>query len=102
MLATGVVSSRRNDQSGRLPKDHEARTIARIERIQRQLVSIQKVGDLLEESRLCNNIAALYEEISDWQHALEFHQYDCQLSEAAGDFDGLAMALENIAKIFQT
>ncbi|PJF17860.1 Tetratricopeptide TPR_2 [Paramicrosporidium saccamoebae] len=98
MLATGVVSCRKPAPipSGSL----EDRLDQQVERLERQLLETQKKGDLVEESRLCNNIAKTYERLCEYRKALNFHHYDRQISEAAGDVDGLLLAMGNMADTF--
>lgn len=99
MLATGVASSRR-----KIPKSQgghtEDRIYQRILRLEQTLLETQRRGDLVEESRLCNNIAKQYEPLGEYQKALHFHHYDRQICEVMGDVDGLLVAIGNMARVF--
>lgn len=99
MLATGVTSSRKT-QSAAFNEDAEAKIVRKIERLEQQLLETQRHGDLMEESRLCNNIAKLWEKLEAWKKALQFHQYDKQISVAVGDSEGYVLTVGNMAQVF--
>jgi hypothetical protein len=101
MLAKGVTSSKVTRLDPPLPENFELRTQLQIERLQKQLVEVQKRGDLFEESRLCNNIAKKCEELMRWREAIRFHHYDRQISDAAGDIEGYLVAIGNMARVFK-
>jgi hypothetical protein len=102
MLAKGVSSSRKVNKRSLNDSESfgEERLLQSISRLERALLETQKKGDLVEESRLCNNIAKLYEQLGEFRSALNYHLYDKQISVAAGDTEGALLALSNMSQVF--
>lgn len=98
MLATGVVSRKKPRESIGATGGLEERLLQQIEKLEGKLLDTQKKGDLVEESRLCNNLAKKYEQLGDFKRAITYHHYDRQISEAVGDVEGLLLAISNMAE----
>lgn len=97
MLATGAAAAKR--PGGSVASGAEERLHQSVARLEQQLLETQRRGDLVEESRLCNNIAKQLERLGEFERALHFHHYDRQISQTAGDADGTLTALANMANV---
>lgn len=101
MLVAGAAAAAAvANRAAHLANDAEAGTLRKIDRLEQQLLETQRHGDLMEESRLCNNIAKAYEKLGEWAKALQFHHYDRQISVTVGDTEGFLLAVGNMAQVF--
>lgn len=66
----------------------------------RELASVQSQGNLLEESKICNSIAKLYESGGRLTNALKYHMADEDICQLLQDVNGLAVARGNIGGIY--
>lgn len=66
----------------------------------KKLIQIQSQGNLPEESKICNIIAKLYEDIGKWTKAIQYHLADENICQVLQDRLGIAISRGNIGGVY--